>query len=76
MKGLDCQFAVVMSVWGAKPEKLSASICFPLFTQQRTLPRYFGMSVRCHEATFESAPSPKCEQPRECCGQLTSTRKR
>jgi hypothetical protein len=24
---------------GSKPEKLNASICFPLFTQQRTSPR-------------------------------------
>src|SRR6266404_5692658 len=33
--------------FGSKPEKLDASICFPLFTQQRTSPRYFGMSVSC-----------------------------
>jgi hypothetical protein len=32
---------------GSKPEKLNASKCFPLFTQQRTSPRYFGMSVSC-----------------------------
>src|SRR5258708_19498597 len=32
---------------GSKSEKLHASICFPLFTQQRTSPRYFGMSVSC-----------------------------
>jgi hypothetical protein len=32
---------------GSKPEKLNESICFPLFTQQRTSPRYFGMSVSC-----------------------------
>src|SRR6266404_487869 len=37
---------------GSKPEKLKASICFPLFTQQRTSPRYFGMSVSCHKATL------------------------
>src|SRR6478672_4546215 len=32
---------------GSKPEKLNASKCFPLFTQQRTSSRYFGMSVSC-----------------------------
>jgi hypothetical protein len=37
--------------YGSKPEKLHASICFPLFTQQRTSPRYFGMSVSCHDET-------------------------
>ena len=26
-------------------KKLNKSKCFPLFTQQRTSPRYFGMSV-------------------------------
>src|SRR6266478_7956456 len=31
--------------FGSKPEKLNKSKCFPLFTQQRTSPRYFGMSV-------------------------------
>src|SRR6266404_8249195 len=36
---------------GSKPEKLNASKCFPLFTQQRTSPRYFGMSVSCHKRT-------------------------
>src|SRR6266446_8746081 len=36
---------------GSKPEKLHASICFPLFTQQRTSPRYFGMSVSCQLRT-------------------------
>jgi hypothetical protein len=30
---------------GSKPEKLNESKCFPLFTQQRTSPRYLGMSV-------------------------------
>ncbi len=30
---------------GSKPEILAASKCFPLFTQQRTSPRYVGMSV-------------------------------
>jgi hypothetical protein len=34
---------------GSKPEKLNASKCFPLFTQQRTSPRYFGMSEKCQE---------------------------
>ena len=34
---------------GSKPEKLNASICFPLFTQQRTSARYFGM---CQNRTF------------------------
>jgi hypothetical protein len=34
---------------GSKPEKLNESKCFPLFTQQRTSPRYFGMSVSCQE---------------------------
>src|ERR1700686_3792960 len=33
--------------YGSKPEKLNESKCFPLFTQQRTSPRYFGMSVSC-----------------------------
>ena len=33
---------------GSKPEKLNASTCFPLFTQQRTSPRSFGMSVSRH----------------------------
>jgi len=28
--------------FGSKPEKLNESKCFPLFTQQRTSPRYFG----------------------------------
>ena len=32
-------------------EKLNESKCFPLFTQQRTSPRYFGMSVSCHKRT-------------------------
>src|SRR5260370_6358726 len=36
---------------GPKPEKLNASKCFPLFTQQRTSPRYFGMSVSCQKQT-------------------------
>src|SRR5260370_34762650 len=36
-----------MSVSGQLP----ASICFPLFTQQRTLTRYFGMSEKCHKQT-------------------------
>jgi hypothetical protein len=36
---------------GSKPEKLNESKCFPLFTQQRTSPRCFGMSVSCHERT-------------------------
>src|SRR6266478_7999858 len=40
---------------GSKPEKLSESKCFPLFTQQRTSPRYFGMSVSCHEWTRQRA---------------------
>ena len=34
---------------GSKPEKLNESKCFPLFTQQRTSPRYFGMSVSCSQ---------------------------
>jgi len=33
--------------FGSKPEKLNESKCFPLLTQQRTSPRYFGMSVSC-----------------------------
>src|SRR6476659_8783531 len=37
--------------FGSKPEKLNVSTCFPLFTQQRTSPRYFGMSVSCHQRT-------------------------
>src|SRR5258705_4962491 len=32
---------------GSKPEKLNESKCFPLLTQQRTSPRYFGMSIWC-----------------------------
>jgi hypothetical protein len=32
---------------GPTPEKLNESKCFPLFTQQRTSPRYFRMSVSC-----------------------------
>src|SRR5260370_12891725 len=36
---------------GPKPEKLKASKCFPLFTQQRTSPRDFGMSVSCQQPT-------------------------
>src|SRR5258705_14019144 len=36
---------------GSKPEKLNESKCFPLFTQQRTSPRYFGMSVSCQYRT-------------------------
>jgi hypothetical protein len=35
--------------YGSNPEKLNESKCFPLFTQQRTSPRYFGMFVSCHE---------------------------
>jgi hypothetical protein len=31
--------------FGSKPEKLNASKCFPLFTQQRTLRNAVGMSV-------------------------------
>jgi hypothetical protein len=30
-------------------EKLNESIRFPLFTQQRTSPRYFDMSVSCQD---------------------------
>jgi hypothetical protein len=44
----------------SKPEKLDASKCFPLFTQQRTSPRYFGMFVSCHNPTHavqQTAPS-------------------
>jgi hypothetical protein len=40
---------------GSKSEKLHASICFPLFTQQRTSPRYFGMSVSCQTRTYALA---------------------
>jgi hypothetical protein len=39
-----------MSGLGSKPEKLNMSKCFPLFTQQRTSPRYFGMSASCPKA--------------------------
>src|SRR5258708_1644745 len=42
---------------GSKPEKLNESKCFPLFTQQRTSPRYFGMSVSCHERTSGTLPN-------------------
>ena len=34
---------------GSNSEKLNASICFPLFTQQRTSPRYFGISASCQD---------------------------
>jgi hypothetical protein len=36
-----------MSESGSDPEKLNESKCFPLLTQQRISPRYFGMSVSC-----------------------------
>jgi hypothetical protein len=39
---------------GLVPKQMSAgqlSICFPLFTQQRTSPRCFGMSVSCQKQT-------------------------
>src|SRR5258708_19754080 len=41
-----------MPVWctPADPRQLRAK-CFPLFTQQRTSPRYFGMSVSCQVRT-------------------------
>src|SRR5258707_7131452 len=42
---------------GSKPEKLNESTCFPLFTQQRTSPRYFGMSVS-WPRTEHTAPVP------------------
>ncbi len=42
---------------GSKPEKLNASICFPLFTQQRTSPRYFGMCVSCQMLTLGAGVS-------------------
>src|ERR1700687_5435652 len=41
---LCCGFHVRV---GSKSEKLNESICFLLFTHQRTSPRYFGMSVSC-----------------------------
>jgi hypothetical protein len=37
--------------FGSKPEKLNESKCFPLFTQQRTSPRYFGISASCQQET-------------------------
>jgi hypothetical protein len=37
--------------FGSKPEKLNESKCFPLFTQQRTSARYFGMSEKCQQET-------------------------
>ena len=43
----------------SKPEKLKASKCFPLFTQQRTSPRYFGMSEMCQQQKCRSV----CWQP-------------
>src|SRR6266403_6360953 len=36
--------------FGSKSENRHASKCFPLFTQQRTSPRYFGMPVSCPQA--------------------------
>src|SRR6266436_10452757 len=39
---------------GSKPEKLNESKCFPLFTQQRTSPRYFSMSASCHNRLYAS----------------------
>jgi len=35
--------------FGSKPENLNTSTCFPLFTQQRTSPRFFGMSGSCQK---------------------------
>jgi len=50
-----------MSVLGPKPEKLNESKCFPLFTQQRTSPRYFGMSASCHNRLYASQQDgPSC----------------
>src|SRR5712672_4380768 len=52
-----CESAVLRALdvaFGSKPEKLNASICFPLFTQQRTSPRYFGMSVSCQLRKWSS----------------------
>jgi hypothetical protein len=42
--------------FGSKAEKLNASKCFPLFTQQRTSPRYVGMSVSCQLRTSSKLP--------------------
>jgi hypothetical protein len=36
---------------GSKPEKLYASICFPLCPQQRTSSDHHGMSELCHFRT-------------------------
>jgi hypothetical protein len=37
------------------PLRVNASICFPLWPQQRTSLRKVGMSVSCHEQTLRSA---------------------
>jgi len=42
--------AVSFPHW-VKTGKVNESKCFPLFTQQRTSPRYFGMSVRANGLT-------------------------
>ena len=41
---------------GSKSENLHASKCFQLFTQQRTSPRYFGMSVSCQQRKSPTLP--------------------
>src|SRR5258707_13724838 len=42
--------------FGSKPEKLNESKCFPLFTQQRTSPRYL-LSLRKSAITLSSGTS-------------------
>src|SRR5260221_14063899 len=48
---------------GSKPEKLNESKCFPLFTQQRTSPRYFGMSLSCQKRKSKSFERPMRRPP-------------
>src|SRR5258706_6722629 len=43
--------------FGSKPEKLHASICFPLCPEERTLRNRVGMSVSCHKQTLVALPS-------------------
>src|SRR6266403_4839486 len=52
---------------GSKGEILARSRCFPLFTQQRTSPRYFGMSVSCHERTWRNTRHKRKSRPKGIC---------
>jgi hypothetical protein len=53
---------------GSKAEKLNASICFPLWPQERTSLNRVGMSVRCHErkSFFVRAPTMPVSQNENC----------